>query len=427
MKKRTLKYGALLLCTSLLLTACGSASDDKEKEKEVKVSQQEKEIKQLESDVNKLHKETQGAVTEDITEYDSLQVSELLEKQKDMSYTGLLKTFRQGFESPDDLMEKLNYTLDTGEMGDSKYSFKDNLNVVVLLDSSGSMGKLVQGKSQMQIAKETLRNFMKELPKEANVALRVYGHKGQGTDSDRDKSCKSSELVYGLEKYNSNKFESALSKVNPSGWTPTELALKDVKKDLEGYGSDKNTNIVYLVSDGVSTCYDKPVQAAKELVESESAPVVNIIGFNVDNEAKEQLVEISKVTKGEYKDVGDSAELSNEFKEVQEMAKKWKAWLKNKKGEISNSSTFNVLDIFNYAARQQKKSVLEKENMDTAIKSLAEDGKITKAEKGKLLAENEKYHSAIEQSIVEFKASLQKVNQESSEGAIKEINQLLNK
>lgn len=413
---------ALLGCT-LLMTGCSNSTS---KDKTEEYSNEKIDISKLETNINKLHNQKVGKITEDISTLDDTDIKPYLKEMKDTSYNGLLSTFHQDYESPEKLMDKLNYNVDKGNFGDGKYTFKDNLNILILLDASGSMGKQINGETQMQIAKQSLRSFLQSLPNEANVGLRVYGYEGTGTDDDKEKSCSSSKLFYGLEKFNNTKFEKALSKVHPAGWTPTELALNDANKDLSKYNSKENTNIVYLVSDGISTCDDKPVEAAKRLVDSNSNPVVNVIGFNVDAKAKKQLVEISNVTNGQYKDVGDSYELSEQFKEVQAMANKWKTWLKGQKGKIDESSTFNVVDIFNYAARQQKKSIIEKNNIDRIIHALIDTKKISESEGKTLLKENKEYHSKIEESVAHLKADLQKVNQESYSGAVTEINQLLN-
>ena len=41
----------------------------------------------------------------------------------------------------------------------------------------------------------------RNLPKEANVGLRVYGHKGSGSSADKGMSCSSSDLLYPLQPY----------------------------------------------------------------------------------------------------------------------------------------------------------------------------------------------------------------------------------
>ena len=84
-----------------------------------------------------------------------------------------------------------------------------------------------------------------------------------------------------------------------------------------------NTNIVYLVSDGISTCDDDPVAAAKALYDSDITPIINVIGFNVDNDGQRQLKEVAKAVEGTYQDVQDAASLQKELDQANEIAKQW--------------------------------------------------------------------------------------------------------
>lgn len=407
--------GVLALGSGILLSGCSTP----EPTQDPKVSQVKK--KEYETDISKLHETTAG-YTKDLTLLDSEQVSEKL-GLKDITYSKLLEALHQSYESPNDILASITYKVDSGNA--SGITFKNNLNILFLLDASGSMGKEIGNKTQMEIAKASLENFMSALPSEANVGLRVYGHKGQGTDADKEKSCASSELVYGVENYNESKFSNALNKIKPSGWTPTDLALQQAAEDLKGYSSEENTNIVYLVSDGISTCDDNPVESAQALIKSDSKPLLNVIGFNVDEKARKQLEEIALSTKGEYADVTTAVALTDEFTKLNAMAKEWQESLKTQQGEISENATLNMVAIYNYAARLQQKVILERANIDYAIDSYVETALIDDKTAEKLKKENETYHVELENNVVKFKENLRNVNSENSEEAVKEIESLL--
>lgn len=174
---------------------------------------------------------------------------------------------------------------------------------MVILDASGSMANIEGDQTRMEAAKSAINSFMESLPQEANVGLRIYGHEGSGSKTDKARSCSSSELVYSIDKYDPAKFNQALVKAKPAGWTPIGFALKEAQKDLAAFQGDANTNIVYLVSDGISTCDDDPVGSAKALYDSDITPIINVIGFNVDQEGQKQLQEVAKVTEGTYQNV----------------------------------------------------------------------------------------------------------------------------
>ncbi|MFB6475935.1 hypothetical protein ACFCW7_24045 [Paenibacillus glucanolyticus] len=57
--------------------------------------------------------------------------------------------------------------------------------ISILLDASGSMKAQVNGKSKMDSAKEAIESFADKLPNNADVSLRVYGHKGTGDQKDK--------------------------------------------------------------------------------------------------------------------------------------------------------------------------------------------------------------------------------------------------
>ena len=124
--------------------------------------------------------------------------------------------------------------------------------------------------------------------------------------------------------------------MKPAGWTPTELAIREAKKDLAEFDGENNTNIVYLVGDGISTCDDDPVAAAKALYDSKITPIINVIGFNVDNDGQRQLKEVAKAVEGTYQDVQDAATLQKELDQANKIAKQWADLKKRESQSLSH-------------------------------------------------------------------------------------------
>lgn len=201
------------------------------------------------------------------------------------------------------------------------------VNIVILLDSSGSMAGRVKGGVKMDLAKKAVKDFASKMPEGANVSLHVYGHKGSNAERDKKVSCKGIEEVYPLGPYDSSEFQSALEKFRPAGWTPLAKAMENAKKELSGHSGDHVQNIVYVVSDGVETCGGDPVEAAKALNQSDIQAVVNIIGFDVDDAGQKALKAVADAGKGTYATATTGADLEEHFKlEYDRLWREWDLW-----------------------------------------------------------------------------------------------------
>ena len=213
----------------------------------------------------------------------------------------------------------------------------ETLNVEVILDASGSMAQSVPGGVKMDLAKSSIRDFLKSLPPSANVGLRVLGHKGSGADKDKQLSCSQTELVYGLEPFNESRFNGVLNSFAPKGWTGIAKALEEAQKDLASKQGPGVKNMIYLVSDGIETCGGDPVATAKALHQSNVAAVVNIIGFDVDNQAQQQLKSVANAGGGSYVTVKDATSLKEAFQDqIDELKKMNFDWLSQAKGNIND-------------------------------------------------------------------------------------------
>ncbi|MRG87380.1 VWA domain-containing protein [Salinibacillus xinjiangensis] len=344
------------------------------------------------------------------------------ELELDYLFREMLKRVQLDFQGPEQIMKEIKFqSLGNPDIEDARYQFKENLNVVILLDASGSMAQVIDGKTKMAAAKDAISNFLGELPEETNVALRVYGHKGTGSDSDKELSCSSSELVYGFDSYESSSFDRALSQVKPAGWTPTGLALSDAQKDLSSYDGKKNTNIVYLVSDGIETCDTNPVESAKELYDSEITPIINVLGFDVDGEGQNHLQEIADSVDGIYQTVSDENELAKELDKVNDIAQAWEEWKDKGMESLDYQKTTNSLKIFSYVTDQSVKETDERNSMNFIVRALEEHGYISSEAKRYLLEKNKEYHAWIQSEVNQLEEELDALNESSYKEAVKAL------
>lgn len=336
----------------------------------------------------------------------------------------LISLFAEHYPDPGTIVE--NWKKDefgNPDIGDPRYEFKENYNVEIILDASGSMAEVIDGKSMMEWAKESIRTFSSNLPKEANVALRVYGHKGTGSDSDKKLSCSSSELLYEMQAFDEGKLNDALNQFQPSGWTPIADSLLQAKEDFANFSGEKNTNIIYLVSDGVETCGGDPVKSAKDLAESSVTPILNVIGFNVDSDGQHQLKKIAEAADGTYSTVRNVEQLQAELERSQEMASKWLEWKVNAESQNIDTVLNREGTIFDYKNEFADKSSLEIRNLDKAILFLYKNDQISTEQREILKTLRHARYDLTNKAENELYNDLLKLAHESYKEIEKEINE----
>ena len=297
--------------------------------------------------------------------------SEIIE----LYYLALLGLFAEDYPEPEEIINQIKLSsFGSPDMDDPRYQFKEQYNVMIVLDASGSMGHMAGSKTRMEAAKEAIRSFAASLPAGARVGLRVYGHEGTGSEVDKARSCSKSDVMYPLQAYDKQKLDSALAQFKPAGWTPIALALEQAQKDLQAYKGEKNTNIIYLVSDGIETCGGDPVQVAKQLADSDVTPIVNVVGFGVDGEAQRQLKAVAEAAKGRYVLIQDQKELEKEFEQAEKIADKWWKWKSGASYDAFSKHLSQSLEILHFGFIWDERRSRESYNLFSAF--LHMEGKI---------------------------------------------------
>ncbi|MFS0615365.1 vWA domain-containing protein [Lederbergia ruris] len=255
-----------------------------------------------------------------------------------------------------------------GELGTPPETGSKQLNVQILFDASGSMRAEIGGKSRMALAKEAVNDFVKELPEGVNVSLRVYGHKGTGSDADKELSCSSSEVVYPLGAFEQKKFSKALDQFDPAGWTPLAASIEAAMDDLKDETGENVENIIYVVSDGVETCDGDPVKAAERLNQSDIQAIVNIIGFDVDDAGQKALKKVAKAGKGEYATVRSQQDFQKFFEqEKQALRAEWQEWSNKNNSQYIQSQHERVDELFEIENRATDLTKIEEEHLDELV------------------------------------------------------------
>lgn len=184
-------------------------------------------------------------------------------------------------------------------------------NVMIILDSSGSMAEKAGGAPKMESAKLAITEYLKKsdtLPL-TKVGLAVYGHKGSNREADKQVSCASAEIVAKLGELNSQTVQAKIAGTQPVGWTPIGLGLTKAKDEIAAAvktnaesktPTEEAINEVVVISDGVETCDTNPVAVAKELSDSAEKITVHVIGFAVDTGESSELRKIAEAGGGTY-------------------------------------------------------------------------------------------------------------------------------
>lgn len=197
--------------------------------------------------------------------------------------------------------------------------FKEQLNVLIILDASGSMANVLNGETMMDIAKRELNLFIDQLPDNVNIGLRLYG----GKNAVNGGKCSDTKLYHPIASGNKNEIKTTIDGITPGGWTPIAESLKQSTKDFSSYSSKTNTNLIYLISDGVETCEGNPESEVENLRNSNIKPIVNVIGFNVDMNGQKQLKQIADLGQGQYIHVSNKEAFADSMKSIQKIIDAW--------------------------------------------------------------------------------------------------------
>lgn len=343
------------------------------------------------------------------------------EEDMDLYFDHLYSTIAMDFQDPQDVLDQMEFALSGTPEADPRYSFKENYNVEIILDASGSMANVIDGKTRMELAKTAIRDFVAQVPEEANVSLRVYGHTGTGSDADKAASCAAIEEVYERGAYDSGKFEEALNKFEPAGWTPVAGALESAKESFAGLDAETNTNLIYLVSDGIETCDGDPVKTAKSFAESDVAPIINVIGFNTDAEAQKQLKKVAEEANGIFSNVTNGEQLAEEFKQSEEVLGRWESWRLDSKFDVLAASNDSSLAIQKFSNQWSQDSIQQYLCLAFAIDHLRNEEYITPDQKNYLRGKAQEVQDLSDSSKTELVSELEQVKENGLEDMRKQI------
>ena len=187
---------------------------------------------------------------------------------------------------------------------------EDSPSTSVIIDASGSMlAPDAGGQTRMDAAKQATEGLLNDLPKEQRLSLLTYGTQTGSGDEEKAAGCQD---VTTLVPMGGNRAEmvSKVKGLNPRGYTPIGKSLQQAEKELPDQGARQ----IVLVSDGIDTCAPPPVcEVAKQIRQRGVDIVINVIGLNVDEQARSELQCVAKEGGGSYADAKDAASLKEQL------------------------------------------------------------------------------------------------------------------
>jgi Ca-activated chloride channel homolog len=175
---------------------------------------------------------------------------------------------------------------------------------IIVFDASGSMWAQIDGKTRIEIARETIRNVIGTLPADKEIGLMAYGHREKG-------SCTDIELLVAPAAGTGGAIIAATDKVNPKGKTPLSEGVKRAAEALK-FTEEKAT--VILVTDGLETCNADPCALGNELEKAGVDFTAHVVGFGLSAEEGKKVACLAENTGGKYIQASDAGQLTEALK-----------------------------------------------------------------------------------------------------------------
>ena len=174
--------------------------------------------------------------------------------------------------------------------------------LIVLLDTSGSMGESINDREKLQLAKDSLGEFLAVLSPTRPVALRSY-------PTLPGQNCNSGALRADFLATR-DEVRSTISELHADGGTPTAEALLAAAEDIRQAGFD--TAEIVLFSDGEPTC-ENPCDAAGAIKTLGIDVQVHVGAFVTSQQGRQGLRCIAEATGGTYTESsGDQTRFAEE-------------------------------------------------------------------------------------------------------------------
>lgn len=172
---------------------------------------------------------------------------------------------------------------------------------IIVMDGSGSMWGQIDGRPKLEIARETVREVLGQIPPDQALGLLAYGHREKG-------NCGDIELMVPPAQGTAGQISDAVGAMRFLGKTPLSDAVRQAAEALR-YQEAAAT--VVLVTDGLETCSADPCALGRELEAAGLNFTAHVIGLGLSQAEGAQVACLAQETGGRYFEAGDAGALSD--------------------------------------------------------------------------------------------------------------------
>ncbi|SFI47811.1 vWA domain-containing protein [Jannaschia pohangensis] len=184
--------------------------------------------------------------------------------------------------------------------------------LMIVFDGSGSMWGQIEGRTKIEIARETLSSVLSEAAPEQSIGFMAYGHRERGNCGDIETIVPSGPATQTVPA-----ILSAAAGVTPRGKTPLTDA---VRMAAEGLRYTEEAATVVLLTDGVETCEADPCALGAELETAGIDFTAHVVGFDLAAEDEVALRCLAEGTGGLYLSAANAGQLRDALNQVVNVA-----------------------------------------------------------------------------------------------------------
>lgn len=183
--------------------------------------------------------------------------------------------------------------------------------MMIVLDGSGSMWGQINGRSKIEIARDTLTQVLEETVPEMQIGMIAYGHRAKGDCSDIETLVPVSPAAQSVPL-----MISAAEALKPKGKTPLSDAVRLAAQTMR---YTENAATVVLVTDGIETCDADPCALAAELEDAGIDFTAHVVGFGLSADEGRQVQCLADLTGGLFLSAQDAGTLQSALQQTLEM------------------------------------------------------------------------------------------------------------